>query len=68
MLFQLFNDTQTFHSDLKKEVAKNLRVNYNIQPPLNAVLETERQTEIKKQAHQLLSTAAYLWGDVDSNA
>ncbi|KAG6369414.1 hypothetical protein JVT61DRAFT_14897 [Boletus reticuloceps] len=59
----LFNDTQTFHSDLKKEVAKNLRVNYNIQPLPNAVKENEQQTEIKKQANKLLSTAAYLWGD-----
>ncbi|KAF8119246.1 hypothetical protein EV363DRAFT_1411559 [Boletus edulis] len=63
----IFNDTQTFRSDLKKEVAKNLRVDYDIFPSKNAKTAEERTMQIKSKAVELLSSAAYLRGDVDAN-
>ncbi|KAF8130963.1 hypothetical protein EV363DRAFT_1450076 [Boletus edulis] len=63
----IFNDTQTFRSNLKKEVARNLRVEYNILPSKNAKNAKECIAQIKSKAAELLSSASYLRGDPDAN-
>ena len=62
---KLFNDTQTFHSDLKKAVTKSLRADYELYPPPTAKTDEQRIAAVKKKADDLLSTAEYLHGDPD---
>ncbi|KAI5984165.1 hypothetical protein EDD15DRAFT_2375558 [Pisolithus albus] len=61
----LFNDTQTFRSDLKKAVMKSLRADYELYPPSTAKTEEERIAAVKKKADDLLSTGKYLRGEPD---
>ncbi|KAF8141810.1 hypothetical protein EV363DRAFT_1291785 [Boletus edulis] len=63
----IFNDTQTFRSDLKKEVVRNLCVEYNILPSKNAKNAEECIAQIKSKAAELLSSASYLRQDPDAN-
>ncbi|KAI5996947.1 hypothetical protein EDD15DRAFT_2364392 [Pisolithus albus] len=61
----LFNDMQTFRSDLKKAVMKSLRADYELYPPSTAKTEEERIAAVKKKADDLLSTGKYLHGEPD---
>ncbi|KAF8129622.1 hypothetical protein EV363DRAFT_1168953 [Boletus edulis] len=56
----IFNNMQTFSSDLKKKVVRNLRVEYNILPSKNAKNAEECIAQIKSKAAELLSLASYL--------
>ncbi|KAN0101090.1 hypothetical protein V8E55_001074, partial [Tylopilus felleus] len=66
-MFYIFNDMQTFHSDLKKKVVRNLHVDYDISPSKNAKTAEERSAQIKNKADELLSSVAYLQEDIDAN-
>ncbi|KAF8119454.1 hypothetical protein EV363DRAFT_1146279, partial [Boletus edulis] len=54
-------------ANLNKEVAKNLHVDYDIFPSKNAKNAEECTMQIKSKAVELLSSVAYLRGDVDAN-
>ena len=58
---------QTFHSDLKKNMVRNLHVNYDISPSKNAKTAEECSAQIKHKADKLLSSVTYLQEDIDAN-
>ncbi|KAF8421731.1 hypothetical protein L210DRAFT_3510131 [Boletus edulis BED1] len=63
----IFNNMQTFRSDLKKKVVRNLHVEYNILPSKNPKNAEECIAQIKSKAAELLSSASYLHRDPDAN-
>ncbi|KAI6019278.1 hypothetical protein BKA83DRAFT_112983, partial [Pisolithus microcarpus] len=62
----LFNDTQTFRSEIKKAAVHIVPFEYCLYPPENIEDDGERIEFVKKKAAQLLEGAQYLCGDVDS--
>ncbi|KAI5986659.1 hypothetical protein EDD15DRAFT_2373126 [Pisolithus albus] len=62
----LFNDTQTFRSEIKKAAIRIVPFEYCLYPPENIEDDGERIEFVKKKAAQLLEGAQYLRGDVDS--
>ncbi|KAI6018721.1 hypothetical protein BKA83DRAFT_4496202 [Pisolithus microcarpus] len=62
----LFNDTQTFRSEIKKAAVRIVPFEYCLYPPENIEDDGERIEFVKKKAAQLLEGAQYLRGDVDS--
>ncbi|KAI6023493.1 hypothetical protein PISMIDRAFT_99105, partial [Pisolithus microcarpus 441] len=62
----LFNDMQTFCSNLKKAVMKSLCADYELYPPSTAKMEEECIAAVKKKADDLLSTGKYLHGEPDN--
>ncbi|KAF8550338.1 hypothetical protein OG21DRAFT_1487831 [Imleria badia] len=61
----IFNDTQTFRSDIKKAVMKYIRPGYDLFPPLTTNTAEERLAAVMKKADELLSTSLYLHGVPD---
>ncbi|KAI6018679.1 hypothetical protein BKA83DRAFT_4496161 [Pisolithus microcarpus] len=62
----LFNDTQTFHSEIKKATVHIVPFEYCLYPPKNIEDDGEHIEFVKKKAAQLLEGVQYLHGDVDS--
>ncbi|KAI5983023.1 hypothetical protein EDD15DRAFT_2376899 [Pisolithus albus] len=62
----LFNDTQTFRSEIKKAAIRIVPFEYCLYPPENIEDDGECIEFVKKKAAQLLEGAQYLRGDVDS--
>ncbi|KAI5993297.1 hypothetical protein EDD15DRAFT_2196719 [Pisolithus albus] len=62
----LFNDTQTFRSEIKKVAVHIVPFEYGLYPPENIDDNAERIDFVKKKAAQLLKSAQYLHGDLDS--
>ncbi|KAI6016353.1 hypothetical protein BKA83DRAFT_4497978 [Pisolithus microcarpus] len=62
----LFNDTQTFRSEIKKVTVRIVPFEYGLYPPETIDDNAERINFIKKKATQLLESARYLRGDLDS--
>ncbi|KAI9460021.1 hypothetical protein HD554DRAFT_2176797 [Boletus coccyginus] len=61
----IFNDTQTFRSDIKKAVMKYICPGYDLFPPSTAKTDDERLTAVMKKADDLLRTSSYLRGVLD---
>ncbi|KAI6023527.1 hypothetical protein BKA83DRAFT_4125086 [Pisolithus microcarpus] len=62
----LFNDTQTFHSEIKKVAMRIVPFEYGLYPP-ETIDDNAKQIDfVKKKATQLLESAQYLRGDLDS--
>lgn len=64
-LAQLFNDTQTFCSDVKKAIMKTLLFDYELYPPPNAGNKEAWIKFVKDRANELLWSSAYLHGEPD---
>ncbi|KAF8133443.1 hypothetical protein EV363DRAFT_1295587 [Boletus edulis] len=62
----IFNDTQTFHSDIKKVVMKFIHPGYDLFLPATAGIDKEKLTVVKNKADKLLSTSSYLRGAPDA--
>ncbi|KAF8134028.1 hypothetical protein EV363DRAFT_1295397 [Boletus edulis] len=62
----IFNDTQTFHSDIKKVVMKFIHPGYDLFLPATAGIDKEKLTVVKNKADKLLSTSSYLHGAPDA--
>ncbi|KAI5983215.1 hypothetical protein EDD15DRAFT_2376782 [Pisolithus albus] len=62
----LYNDTQTFRSEIKKAAVRIVPFEYCLYPPENIEDNAKRIEFVKKKATQLLEGARYLRGDVDS--
>ncbi|KAF8136217.1 hypothetical protein EV363DRAFT_1395337 [Boletus edulis] len=62
----LFNNTQTFRSDIKKAVMKSIHFDYELYPPPTAKSDEEGITAVKHRASKLLGTSAYLQGPPDA--
>ncbi|KAI6027979.1 hypothetical protein PISMIDRAFT_7662 [Pisolithus microcarpus 441] len=62
----LFNDMQTFHSEIKKVTVCIVPFEYGLYPPKTIDDNAKRIDFIKKKATQLLESARYLHGDLDS--
>ncbi|KIM63475.1 hypothetical protein SCLCIDRAFT_44221, partial [Scleroderma citrinum Foug A] len=62
----LFNDTQTFRSDIKKAIMKTLPFDYGLYPPPDVGNEGVRIKFVKDRADELLKTSAYLCGEPDA--
>ncbi|KIM50158.1 hypothetical protein SCLCIDRAFT_34593 [Scleroderma citrinum Foug A] len=62
---QLFNDMQTFCSDVKKAIMKTLLFDYELYPPPNAGNEEAWIKFVKDRANELLWSSAYLHGEPD---
>ncbi|KAF8120085.1 hypothetical protein EV363DRAFT_1460047 [Boletus edulis] len=61
----IFNDTQTFHSNIKKVVMKYIRPGYDLFPPSTAKTDEECLAAVMDKADKLLSTSSYLCGAPD---
>jgi hypothetical protein len=64
---QLYSDTQTFHSELKKCVACAVVEDYHLLPPKHLQTETEWIEFVKTKVTQLLKNVQFLCGPPDSN-
>lgn len=64
---QLYSDTQTFRSKLKKCVARTVVEDYHLLLSEHLQTETERIEFVKTKATQLLENALFLRGPPDSN-
>ncbi|KAI6014873.1 hypothetical protein BKA83DRAFT_16015 [Pisolithus microcarpus] len=62
----LFNDTQTFRSEIKKVAMRIVPFKYGLYPPKTIDDNAERIDFVKKKATQLLESARYLHRDLDS--
>ncbi|KAI6018962.1 hypothetical protein BKA83DRAFT_4495751 [Pisolithus microcarpus] len=62
----LFNNMQTFHSEIKKAAVHIVPFEYCLYPPENIKDDGEHIEFIKKKAAQLLEGVQYLHGDIDS--
>ncbi|KAI6011879.1 hypothetical protein BKA83DRAFT_4501563 [Pisolithus microcarpus] len=62
----LFNDMQTFRSEIKKVAVRIIPFEYGLYPPETIDDNAERIDFVKKKATQLLESARYLHGDLDS--
>ncbi|KAI6032171.1 hypothetical protein BKA83DRAFT_4488779 [Pisolithus microcarpus] len=62
----LFNDTKTFRSEIKKVTVRIVPFEYGLYPPETIDDNAERIDFVKKKATQLLESARYLCGDLDS--
>ncbi|KAL4070603.1 hypothetical protein J3A83DRAFT_4372792 [Scleroderma citrinum] len=63
---QLFNNTQTFHSNVKKAVMKTLLFDYELYPLSSAGNEEAQIKFVKDKADELLRTSVYLCGKPDA--
>jgi endonuclease III len=63
---QLYSDTQTFHSEVKKCVTRSVVDDYHLFPPENLQSEIERIEFVKNKAVQLLENAQFLHRAPDS--
>ncbi|KAL4064639.1 hypothetical protein J3A83DRAFT_4191349 [Scleroderma citrinum] len=63
---QLFNDTQTFCSDVKKAIMKTLLFDYELYPLSSAGNEEAWIKFVKDKADELLRTSVYLHGKPDT--
>lgn len=63
---QLFNDTQTFCSEIKKAALKIVPSQYNLFPPSSAKTQAERIQAVKDKAAALLENSQYLQGEPDA--
>ncbi|KAI6030165.1 hypothetical protein EDC04DRAFT_2898562 [Pisolithus marmoratus] len=65
MVMILYNDMQTFHSEIKKATVHIVPFKYCLYPPKNIKDNAKWIKFIKKKAMQLLKGMQYLCGDVD---
>ncbi|KAI6024762.1 hypothetical protein BKA83DRAFT_4124626 [Pisolithus microcarpus] len=66
MARMLFNDTQTFRSEIKKVAVRIVPIEYNLSAPKSATTERERLDAVKQKATVLLEGAKFLRGECDS--
>ncbi|KAI6017759.1 hypothetical protein BKA83DRAFT_4496913 [Pisolithus microcarpus] len=66
MVTILFNNTQTFHSEIKKVAVHIIPFEYGLYPPETIDDNAKQINFVKKKATQLLESAQYLHGDLDS--
>ncbi|KAI5999668.1 hypothetical protein EDD15DRAFT_2193699 [Pisolithus albus] len=66
MARMLFNDTQTFRSEIKKVAVRIVPIEYNLSAPQSATTERERLDAVKQKATALLEGAKFLRGECDS--
>ncbi|KAI6016159.1 hypothetical protein BKA83DRAFT_4129172 [Pisolithus microcarpus] len=66
MAMILFNNTQTFHSEIKKVAVRIVPFEYGLYPPETIDDNAEQIDFVKKKATQLLESARNLRGDLDS--
>ncbi|KAI5989501.1 hypothetical protein EDD15DRAFT_2198461 [Pisolithus albus] len=66
MARMLFNDTQTFRSEIKKLAARIVPIEYNLSAPKSATTEHERLEAVKQKAATFLEGAKFLRGECDS--
>ncbi|KAI5982923.1 hypothetical protein EDD15DRAFT_2376986 [Pisolithus albus] len=66
MARMLFNDTQTFRSEIKKLAARIVPIEYNLSAPKSATTEHERLEAVKQKAAAFLEGAKFLRGECDS--
>ena len=63
---QIFNDIQTFQSDIKKVVMKHICHGYDLFPPTNSKADDDNGlVVVMNKADQLLCISAYLHGEPD---
>ncbi|KAI6035921.1 hypothetical protein BKA83DRAFT_4485010 [Pisolithus microcarpus] len=62
----LFNDTQTFRSEIKKLAARIVPIEYNLSAPKSATTEREWLEAVKQKATAFLEGAKFLRGECDS--
>ncbi|KAI6032164.1 hypothetical protein PISMIDRAFT_121667 [Pisolithus microcarpus 441] len=65
-LQQLFNDTQTFWSEIKKVAVQIVPIKYNLSAPKSATTKCEWLDAVKQKATALLEGAKFLQGECDS--
>ncbi|KAF8141799.1 hypothetical protein EV363DRAFT_1150467 [Boletus edulis] len=63
----IFNDMQTFHSDVKKAAMKFICHGYDLFPPSNVRTDEEQFAAVMTKANDVLSTSSYLHGEPDQN-
>ncbi|KAI6023678.1 hypothetical protein BKA83DRAFT_4492383 [Pisolithus microcarpus] len=63
MAWMLFNDTQTFRSEIKKVAVRIVPIEYNLSAPKSATTKRERLDAVKQKATALLEGAKFLRGD-----
>ncbi|KAI6022342.1 hypothetical protein BKA83DRAFT_4126055 [Pisolithus microcarpus] len=66
MAWMLFNDTQTFWSEIKKLAAPIVPIEYNLSAPKSATTECEWLEAVKQKAAVFLEGAKLLRGECDS--
>ncbi|KIK17530.1 hypothetical protein PISMIDRAFT_111191 [Pisolithus microcarpus 441] len=66
MAWMLFNDTQTFRSEIKKLAARIVPIEYNLSAPKSAMTEREQLEAVKQKAAAFLEGAKFLRGECDS--
>ncbi|KAI6016927.1 hypothetical protein BKA83DRAFT_4497449 [Pisolithus microcarpus] len=66
MAWMLFNDTQTFRSEIKKLAARIVPIEYNLSAPKSATTEREWLEAVKQKATAFLEGAKFLRGECDS--
>ncbi|KIK16622.1 hypothetical protein PISMIDRAFT_113006 [Pisolithus microcarpus 441] len=66
MAWMLFNDTQTFWSEIKKVAVRIVPIKYNLSAPKSATTECEWLDAVKQKATALLEGAKFLQGECDS--
>ncbi|KIJ16082.1 hypothetical protein PAXINDRAFT_11121 [Paxillus involutus ATCC 200175] len=59
----IFNDSQTFHSEIKKIAVHVVPIEYKLFPPSAAITEAERVAAVKMKAAALLDSAMFLRGE-----
>ncbi|KAI6014228.1 hypothetical protein BKA83DRAFT_4129871 [Pisolithus microcarpus] len=66
MAWMLFNDMQTFRSEIKKVAVRIVPIEYNLSAPKSATTEREWLDAVKQKATVLLEGAKFLRGECDS--
>ncbi|KAI6033744.1 hypothetical protein BKA83DRAFT_4486813 [Pisolithus microcarpus] len=66
MARMLFNDMQTFWSEIKKLAARIVPIEYNLSAPKSAMTECEWLEAVKQKAAAFLEGAKFLRGECDS--
>ncbi|KAI6014898.1 hypothetical protein BKA83DRAFT_123532 [Pisolithus microcarpus] len=66
MARMLFNDMQTFWSEIKKVAVRIVPIEYNLSAPKSATTECEQLDAVKQKATALLEGAKFLRGECDS--
>jgi len=67
MASQIFADTHTFHSKIKKAAVRIIPPYYNLFPPPSAKTEVQCLRAIKSRAAKMLDGGAFLCSEVDAH-